>query len=89
MKERVIMHDTLRFQPALELDEIKNMTMGADQQKKALGKGLVSNFREGHNCWWALSRWDWTSKLGLHIFEMKKQICQLFFRAFMFQTKYT
>lgn len=49
------MHDTLRVQSALELDEIKNMAMGTDQQKKALGYGLVSNFREGHNRWWALS----------------------------------
>lgn len=55
--ERVIMHDTSRVQPALKLDEIKNMAMGADQQKKALGYGLVSNFREAHNCWRAPSRW--------------------------------
>ena len=55
--ERVTMHDTLRVQSTLEPDEIKNMVMEADQQKKALGYGLVSNFREGHNCWRALSRW--------------------------------
>lgn len=55
--KRVITHDTFGVQPTLELDEIKNMATGADQQKKASGYSLDSNFRVDPNCWWVMSRW--------------------------------